>query len=81
MAVIMPVQIMVDKGVQHIYSVRTLNTEDQMKYTLQYDYREGMDCFVAIPEDENEDAFTLPGNTAAEALDYAQRTGLDVVLR
>lgn len=52
-----------------------------MKYWLQYDNRPGMDCFVAIPEDENEDALTLPGETYEEALDYAKRTGLDVVGR
>jgi hypothetical protein len=52
-----------------------------MRYFLQYDNREGMDCFVAIPEDENEDAYTLPGDTASDALDYAKRTGLNVVVR
>lgn len=43
-----------------------------MTYTLHFD--EYMDCFVAIPSDENEDALTLCGETEAQARAFASRT-------
>jgi hypothetical protein len=36
-------------------------------------------CFVAIPEDEDEDAITLCGNTQDEARAFAKRTGIELI--
>jgi len=45
----------------------------------ELEYSSYVNCFVAVPIDDTDDALTLCGETEADARDFAERTGVNLI--